>query len=42
MGGKAFLGRFVLGFPLFTILLLLFFIRALEFKEKLFIYEVLL
>lgn len=40
MGGKAFLGRFVLGFSLFTILLLLFFIRALEFKEKLFIYEV--
>lgn len=41
MGGKAFLGgRFDLGFPLFTILLLLFFIRALEFKEKLFIYEV--
>ena len=40
MGGKAFLGRFVLGFLLFTILLLLFFIRALEFKEKLFIYEV--
>lgn len=41
MGGKAFLGgRFDLGFLLFTILLLLFFIRALEFKEKLFIYEV--
>lgn len=40
MVGKAFWGRFVLGFPLFTILLLLFFIRALEFKEKLFIYEV--
>lgn len=40
MGGKAFFGRFVLGFPLFTILLLLFFIHALEFKEKLFIYEV--
>lgn len=34
--GRHFLGRFVLGFPLFTILLLLFFIRALEFKEKLF------
>ena len=40
MGRRHFLGRFVLGFPLFTILLLLFFIRALEFKEKLFIYEV--
>lgn len=40
MDGKAFWGRFVLGFPIFTILLLLFFIHALEFKEKLFIYEV--
>lgn len=40
MGGSHFLRRFVLGFPLFAILLLLFFIRALEFKEKLFIYEV--
>ena len=40
MGGKAFSGRFVIDFLLFTILLLLFFIRALEFKEKLFIYEV--
>ena len=32
MGGKAFLGRFVIDFPRFTILLLLFFIGALEFK----------
>lgn len=38
--GRHFFGRFVLGFPLFIILLLLFFIHALEFKEKLFIYEV--
>ena len=38
--GRHFSRRFVLGFLLFTILLLLFFIRALEFKEKLFIYEV--
>ena len=39
--GRHFLGRLDLGFPLFTVLLLLFFIRALEFKEKLsYIYEV--
>ncbi len=38
--GRHFWGRFVIGFLLFTILLLLFFIHALEFKEKLFIYEV--
>ena len=38
--GRHFLERFVLDFPLFTILLLLFFIHALEFKEKLFVYEV--
>ena len=38
--GRHFFQRFDLGFPRFTILLLLFFIRALEFKEKLFIYEV--
>lgn len=38
--GRHFLGCFVIGFLLFTILLLLFFIHALEFKEKLFIYEV--
>ena len=40
MGGKAFFRTLCPWFPLFTILLLLFFIRALEFKEKLFIYEV--
>ncbi len=38
--GRHFSRRFIIGFPLFTILLLLFFIHALEFKEKLFIYEV--
>ena len=38
--GRHFWGLFVIGFLLFTILLLLFFIHALEFKEKLFIYEV--
>lgn len=37
MDGKAFFQRFDLGFPRFIILLLLFFIGELEFKEKLYI-----
>ena len=37
MDGKAFFQRFDLGFPRFIILLLLFFIGGLEFKEKLYI-----